>query len=76
MSVTAEAAVALKELVLAELGASAVISQMVEAFGGEHRCYERFLLAEGSDIEQAAARFKSTVAFRQENGLERGPRRV
>ena len=45
---------------------------MVRAYGGSHRCLERFLVARALDVASAAASFRETLAFRTKHGLDDG----
>ena len=68
-----EATAALKALVLqSSAAAGEVLDQMIWCFGGEPRCFERFLLATNSDVAAAHERFQATLAFRAEHSLHRG----
>jgi hypothetical protein len=52
--------------------ASEAGAAMVQAFGGDSRCFRRFLVARSNDVIEAAAMFRDTLAFRTEHGLDNG----
>ena len=62
---------ALRQVLEAEL-ATPNAAGMVRAFGGSERCFERFLVARGLDVELAATMFRETLAFRTKHGLDDG----
>lgn len=66
---------ALRDALAPEL-ASEAATAMVTAFGGPHRCFERFLLSQSMDVEGAASRFRETLTFRKERGLGDGTFKV
>lgn len=48
------------------------VSSMIRAYGGAHRCFERFLLARANDVEAAAEMFRVTFTWRAKHGLDDG----
>ena len=48
--------------------------RFLAAFGGAHRCLERFLIARDDDLGKAEALIRATLAFRREHRLDADPR--
>ena len=48
---------------------AADFERFVAALGGNHRCFERFLIARNDNLEKAAAMLLATLAFRRRSGV-------
>ena len=66
-----EQVASLRENLVQELSTDAGRA-MVLAYGGSHRCFERFIVARSYNIDEAAAMFRNTLSFRTSYGLDDG----
>ncbi len=69
---SSELVAALRKTLADELAGYPHSAVMISAYGGSHRCFERFLIARQKDVVEAAVMFRETLAWRAKHGLDDG----